>query len=172
MSGGRAQQEPLREPISPPRTCIQTFLTPYPPHSAPGFSNRKLGISLRVFFPPKLAAILFSRKGDEVSLAPIAGTRKPPFSGRKPHHVTSQWNYAPFIKLMQPPGHNSYLINNCIIYKWDKHPIKSQKLAEWINIHDPIIQCLQEKYCLFKDKNRLKKICPANSNQRELEWIH
>ena len=67
---------------------------------------------------------------------------------------------------------NSYLINNCIIYKWDKHPIKSQKLAEWINIHDPIIQCLQEKYCLFKDKNRLKKICPANSNQRELEWIH
>lgn len=35
-------------------------------------------------------------------------------------------------------------------------PIKSQKLAEWIKKHDPVIYCLQEKHFRFKDKNRLK----------------
>ena len=50
--------------------------------------------------------------------------------------------------------------------------IKRQKLSEWIKKQDPTLCFLQETHCKYKNVYRLKvneqrKICYANSNQKE-----
>ena len=50
-------------------------------------------------------------------------------------------------------------------------PIKRQRLAEWIKIHDPTLRCLQKNHLRSKDTNRFKvkgweKLFHANSNRK------